>query len=357
MSFSANNAAAQAPAAPNTLDRSSSSEIEELRVRCPLPVLMSRMGYAKHAKKTCCSPFRPDQKPSWGIFNRNGRWFWKDHGNGESGDEIEFILRAKKFRSGTPFHRALEHWNRVADGKSVPEEVVVVASQAQTHHEKPDRSAYGPGTDEQLERLCQLRRIDPLGIVLAQQRGVLVFGRWGTQEVYGVTDSSGHVLEVRRLDGEPFPAWGSLTERKCHSVKGSRKDWPVGLAEVGSKPMVLLVEGGPDFLAAFEVVAREGAQERVCPVAMLSAGAAIATDALPLFKGKHVRILPHHDEAGRKAAARWQHQLVSAGAAKVDFALLCAEAESNSVPFKDLNDFLPLYRHDLAASPTEGRLL
>ncbi len=326
-------------------------------MRCPLPALMSRMGYAKFAKRSCPSPFRTDKKPSWGVFQRNDRWFWKDHGTGDSGDEVDFIVKAKKIPAAHSFQRAVDIWNRMADKKSKPDEVVVLSDQVQEIRERPDRSGFGPGFDTQLETLCKLRRIHPLGVVLAQMHGVLVFGRLAGQDVYGVTDSSGHVLEVRRLDGEQFPSYGTLPERKSHAVKGSRKDWPVGLAEVGSKGTVLLVEGVPDLLAAFEVVAQEGAMETVCPVAMLSGSASIGPDALPAFKGKHVRIVPHNDEAGRKGAARWKEQLIVAGAAKVDFILLCADEEIDTTPIKDLNDYLPIYRNDLTTSPKEGRLL
>ena len=332
-------------------------ELSNLRTRCPLPVLMSRMGYAKFATRTCSSPFRADKKPSWGIFQRNDRWFWKDHGTGDSGDEIGFIVRAKKLPTAHSFQKAVDVWKHVADRKSKADEVEVLKIQDQTPREKPDRSGFGPGSDAQLEKLCRLRRINPLGVVLAQMHGVLVFGTLAGHEVFGVTDSSGHALEVRRLDGEVFPSWGTLPERKSHAVKGSRKGWPVGLAEVGTKGTILLVEGLPDLLAAFEVVAQEGAMDKVCPVAMLSGSASIGTDALPAFKGKHVRIVPHNDAAGRKGVARWKEQLLAAGAARVDFVFLCADEEVDNTPIKDLNDYLPIYRNDLASNPTEGRLL
>ena len=60
-------------------------ELSNLRTRCPLPVLMSRMGYAKFATRLCRSPFRPDKNASWGIVRLNGRWIWKDFATGEHG--------------------------------------------------------------------------------------------------------------------------------------------------------------------------------------------------------------------------------------------------------------------------------
>ena len=335
---------------PHVNDR---ADIGDLRTRCPLPVLMKRMGLAKHAKKTCCSPFRADKKPSWGIFKRDDRYLWKDHGTGEAGDEINFIVQAKKYTGPSAFPKALEYWQTIADkGPVTPEETASFASEPQ---EKPNASGFGVGTEDQLNSLAKLRKIDLRGLLLASERGLLVFGRHCGHDVFGVRDSSGHVLEVRRLDGQPFPAYGELVERKSHALRGSRKNWPVGIADAGDKPMILLVEGLPDFLAAFEVVVREQALDRVAPVAMLAAGSSIAADALPLFKGKHVRIIPHADPAGRNGAMRWKDQLLEAGASKVDFFQLNGDDESS--PIKDLNDYLPLYRMDVEGGSTEGRIL
>jgi len=82
--------------------------------------------------------------------------------------------------------------------------------------------------------------------------------------------------------------------------------------------MIVLVEGIPDFLAAHQIVIEEGRQGCVAPVSMLCASVSIAEPALPLFKGKHVRLFPHADEAGVKAAKKWSQQLKAAGVAKMD---------------------------------------
>lgn len=332
----------------------SENSIESLRARCPLPVLMRRMGLGQHVRKTCRSPLRPDKKSSWGVFQREGRWFWKDFGTGEAGDEISFLVHAKKLPTSGRFAKALKIWTKIANQAPLAAEQEALPPVEPP--QKPNASGFGPGTDAQLNQLARLRKIDARGLLIAHERGLLVFGRLGTHEVYGVRDASGNVLEVRRLDGQPFPDHGELGERKSHALKGSRKSWPVGLADAGDRPMILLVEGLPDFLATFEVVVREEALDRVAPVAMLAAGAAIAADALPLFKGKHVRIVPHADEPGQAAAARWKKQLLEAGALKVDF-ITVADAADDSSLIKDLNDYLPLYRIDVADGTAEGRLL
>lgn len=329
--------------------------LEELRTRCPLPVLMHRMGLAKHAKASSCSPFRPDKNASWGIFQRDDRWFWKDHGTAESGDEIDFIIRARRSKPPHAFGDAIGYWEAQAEKK--PTGILSLELPPPEPQQKPDASRFLPGSDHQLGRLAKLRNIDTRGILAAHLAGQLVFGNFIGHEVFGVRDSSGYMLEIRRLDGLPFPAVGSLAERKSHALKGSRKNWPVGIADIGDKPMVLMVEGLPDFLAAFEIVVREDALSRVAPVAMLSAASSIAPDALPLFKGRHVRIVPHADQAGRAAGVRWKRQLLDAGATKVDFYSVAAETEGDAPAVKDLNDHLPLYRIGMADGSTEGRVL
>lgn len=329
--------------------------IAELRTRCPLPVLMQRMGHARSVKPSCCSPLRPDKTPSWGVYQSEGRWFWKDHGTGESGDEIGFILQAKKLSPKKSFLKALAFWKSIADGGTdTPDELALPEPEPRC---KPDLSGFGPGTDGQLDRLASLRGIERQGLLVARERGLLVFGTFINQEVFGVTDASGNLLEVRRLDGQTFRPRGDLTERKSHALRGSSKSWPVGIANADARPMILLVEGLPDFLAAFEVVVREDALDRVAPVALLSASARISDEALPLFKGRQVRIVPHADTAGTPAAARWTHQLRDAGAVKVDHVRLTNSPDGAASPVKDLNEYLPIYRKEMAAGLSEGRLL
>jgi len=67
--------------------------IEEARQRLPLPELMAKLGLGDYAKSKSKSPFRDEKTPSFGIYNLDGRWRWKDHGTGEGGDEIDFLAK------------------------------------------------------------------------------------------------------------------------------------------------------------------------------------------------------------------------------------------------------------------------
>jgi hypothetical protein len=282
---------------------------------------MQRLGLGNFAKRSCPSPFRADTKPSWGIFNRDGHYYFKDFATGDKGDEIELLAKYLKVDSKKDFFQVLNHYQKIAD-QSVPVPPTLIANPVAPQSSlavKPDTRRFGPGTNLQLTKLALLRGFSFAAVEWAQSRGLLVFGEWYQHEVFGVTDKTGRVLEIRRLDGKRFEASWTLGERKSHAIKGSQKKWPVGVMEAANSQMILLTEGIPDFLSAHQVIMEAGKPNSVAPVSLLCASVGIAEEALPLFKGKHVRIFPHVDIAGRKAAKKWSEQLRQAGATKVDF--------------------------------------
>jgi len=222
--------------------------------------------------------------------------------------------------------------------------IIPIAKTTPTPHAKPVCKGFGPGTDEYLQRLASLRGISIEGLRWAQERGVLVFGFFAGLPVFGVTDQSGAVLEIRRLDGKPFPAIGNLSERKSHAVRGSSKRHPVGINEARDCTHIIVCEGVPDFLSAHDIIlraptARPAAMSVACaPIALLSANVTIDDAALPVFKGKYIRILYHNDAgAGWTGARRWQQQIVKAGAFSCDF-FHFKKVTGTSV--KDLNEYL-----------------
>jgi hypothetical protein len=325
---------------------------ETLKTACPLPVLLKRMHLEKLAVRNCCSPFRKDTKASWGIYpGDDDRYRWKDFSTGESGDEISFLAKYLGLDERADFPSILGIYSHFA-AKSGP----IAAEQAtKLPRIKPDRSGFGPGNDDQLQALSQLRGIRKDALELAQQRGLLVFGHWTGQAVYGLTDQSGNVLEVRRLDGQLFPSFGLCGERKAHSVRGSNKSWPVGILEAEQYPFIALVEGIPDLLALFQVAITENAIDRVAPVAMLGGGTSIDPSVLARFKGKQVRIFAHADEAGVKCATKWKVQLtgVAATVDHIDFKLAAAVAPN----IKDLCDFKDFHASSFSTNPEAWRLL
>ena len=287
---------------------------QSLKSKCPMPVLLAKLGLAAYAKRSCPSPFRPDHTPSWGIFPHQGGWYFKDQGNDDSGDEVTLIARLKGWDEQREFKRIVEFYQETALRVEVAP-LAIVPPQPPSPPTPPDLSGYTAGTDEQLIRLSMLRSISVEALRLASERGFLIFGRCYNCDVYGLKDSSGALAEVRRLDGQSFPAFGSLPEHKSHTIRGSTKSWPLGLVEAATATSIALTEGLPDFLAAFDFMLREDKVDTVAPVSMLSASASIEDTALAHFHDKRVRMFPHYDEAGTKAAERWTEQLTGIASA------------------------------------------
>ena len=312
-------------------------DLNQLRKECPLPVLMNRLGLAQYAKNSCASPFRPDQHASWGIFQLNGRWLFKDFATGECGDEIQFLAQLRNLDPKRDFLKLLDLFNELAKNTAKANEMDLTAQSSPT--KLPDQRFFTIGTDQQLKQLSELRKITIEGLQFAQARGVLKFGRWFEQEVYAVTDRSGSLGEIRRLDGQPFPRSDKFPSHKSHTLKHSRKHWPLGILEALDCAGIGLVEGMPDFLAFHQFAVEEGLNGKVAPVAMLTSSCDIATDALSQFNGKSIRIFPHVDEPGIDAAERWQRQLIKAGAKQVDFFNFRSCEVGAGSELKDLCDF------------------
>ncbi|NDJ14633.1 MAG: hypothetical protein EBY17_26125 [Acidobacteriia bacterium] len=299
-------------------------------------MLLGKLGLGAYAKKSCPSPFRNDNNPSWGIYPYNGGWYFKDHGNDDSGDEVTLIARLKGWDIKKDFKRIVDFYEKTAlkVDEATPLAIAHPLPPSPSPSTPPDLSGYSKGTGEQLLQLSLLRSISVEALRLASERGFLIFGYCFNHEVFGLKDGSGLLAEVRRLDGQLFPAFNSMPAHKSHTLKGSTKSWPLGLVEAASGTRIALVEGLPDFLAAFDFMLREGKLRTVAPITMLSASTSIDEGVLQQFRGKHVRMFPHYDEAGIKAAKRWTMKLTGV-ASSIDYFKFSQFANINDLA--DLN--------------------
>jgi len=195
----------------------------------------------------------------------------------------------------------------------------------------PRIPALDVGTVDDFEQLARIRGISMESVALASKAGLIRFGTWRGARTWFVLDATRRVAQGRRVDGQPL-AQGV----KAWTLKGSQARWPVGTLESRTKPVLALVEGGPDLLAAFHFILT---QERpdVCPVAILGAEVRIHPEALPSFAGKRIRIFAHADAAGDRAAQRWAEQLAAVGA-DVDAFSFHGITDDDGSPTNDLND-------------------
>jgi hypothetical protein len=194
------------------------------------------------------------------------------------------------------------------------------------------------GTRDDLCRLVCLRSVSIDGLTQAQNDGVLRFANLRGHRAWIITDSARVVAQARRLDGG---RWEHLDDApKAWTLRGGRASWPVNALNVPDRPKVILIEGGADLLSAYHLLWCDDRHD-ITPVAMLGASNFLHRVALPLFRGRRVRIYPHTDTNGLRAAQRWHEQLIGVGAV-VDYYDFAGLHRSDAELVTDLNDYLLL---------------
>jgi hypothetical protein len=146
------------------------------------------------------------------------------------------------------------------------------------------------------------------------------------------------------------PEDGEKEGPKSKNWPRSQNNWPIGISRANEFPAIALCEGAPDFLAAFALAYTGAVESLVAPICMGGAACSIHKDALPLFRGKRVRIFGHADDAGQAAVQRRAEQLqeVQAEIYAFDFIGLI---KCDGSPVKDLNDFLLVDRVPSKCAP------
>ncbi|MBL9116697.1 MAG: hypothetical protein JNJ83_16940 [Verrucomicrobiaceae bacterium] len=304
--------------------------IDDIKARLFIPDVWRMLQLPGEPGKCCKSPFREERKPSFSVFD-DGRRF-RDHASGDAGTVIDFIQLALN----VPLNEALDWARKQCGEEGVPLRPHKPAAATAVKPSPKLRQA----KQGELEALAALRGLSLVTLADAQERGLLAFADvWG-RVAWLVCDPGGRIAEGRRLDGKPWEAFGSMPERKCHAW-GGQKNWPVNLEDSQHCTKLVLVEGGPDVLAALEILRRESKADAVGVVGILGASnTRLDEKALPFFRQKMVRLFPHADDAGRKAARTWARVLVDAGAARVDAFDLSRLMRSDGKPGKDLCDLV-----------------
>lgn len=345
---------------------------EKIRERIKFPDLLRR-EFGVELRRVgkgleCRCPFHEERTPSFHIKDGEDGDFGHCFGCGWSGD----IFKAYMASRGCTFPESMEQlaglcgvypsvepieWkNRtpkpIRDGDKKRKKV------------KPILAPLKRLKVEDVAALAELRGLSEAGVKIAAHtfRRVAVCewpqwqskrtGQWSTakdaERSWVITDESRWCAQYRRLDGEAFLL--KRKEQRAREIKAWTKgspSWPIGAAEMGERASVLLVEGGADLLAAYHFLWGFGMLGKVAVVAMLGSSNRIMDEALPFFRGKRVRIMMDADQPkgegevkripSMEAAARWQRQLTTAGAAVESFSLYGLETASGA-PVKDLND-------------------
>lgn len=321
-------------------------DLQALKASVTIADVWQRLGLPGAPGKSCRSPFRADRTPSFSVHSEGQ--LWKDFGTGEGGDVIDFIACA----CGLESQEATRRFLAIA---GVP--VTVPSPRAQgSSSDTLKLPALRRGSMREIEAVAQSRRLRVDAVSLARSLPTLAFADVCGYPCWILTDAARRIAEARRIDGKPFPPTGTLGERKAHTLKGSSKAWPAGVAvlrTLSSFRALMIVEGGPDYLAALHFACASEKWD-VLPVAMLgrSAGMQMNAEALALMCGRRVRIYPHADaDGGGVTCARvWAEQLHAHGC-NVDLYDFRGLMRRDGRAVKDLNDaavIAPAQEHELS---------
>jgi hypothetical protein len=320
--------------------------IERAKAALPLPELWRKLGWAGEPKKSCRVPYRPDDaRESGSVFLRaSGQWCFHDFKGGETFDEIALLAHVESLSNGDACRRFLELAGitgtasaMTAPPSSFKPRPPVVAPDTKPPC-KPYLGTLREPTLAECETLADVRNLSPDAVKAAACDGLLRIGERLGCASWVLTDETGWNAQFRRLDGLPYVLTDGR-EVKTLGVKGGWAAWPLGLPVIAAAnyPLAVLVEGTPDALAAFQVIAEAGMMHECGVVCMAGAGLRIPAECLPVFNGRRVRIFADADESGRAAAVRWECQLREHGA-RVDAYDLAGLLQDNGKPVKDLND-------------------
>jgi hypothetical protein len=320
------------------VSRAPRTRIAEAKDRFTIPILWRMFNLPGKPAKSCRSPFREDRSPSFSVSEDGLRWI--DFANGERGDGIDFLAKIKGISSAEAFIEFRE----MSEG-TVAESV---SNRRQTKPEPRREPLKLDGieacTNGDLWEIAKLRRIHIEGLRLALARKLL----FSYEDPYQgpcwlITDDARRNAIYRRMDGKRFHFREATEDRKegpkSKTVKGSEANWPIGIAQASAFPAIALCEGGPDFLSAFALAYAGAVESLVEPVCMSGAACRIHEDALPMFRGKRVRIFGHADETGQNAVQKWAEQLRSVEA-EIDAFDFSGLLKCDGSPAKDLNDLL-----------------
>lgn len=314
------------------------SPLERAKAVLTIPELWHLRGWPGKPGKSCTFPNGSDKKPSASVF-AEGRLL-KDFRTGKTYDAPALLAEVE----GMGSIEACKLMIQLAgvEKNEAPRFIAKVSPTPAPPRTKPDlqRLRLCEPSESETLALARLRHVSTAAVRLAQQRGFLWCCDSREARAWVLRDGLGWVAVARRMDGQ---GWQCLGGAKARLVRGSRAAWPLGAEESSSFPAIALVEGGPDFLAAFHFILEAGMEGSVAPVAVLGAGMGIDAEALPLLRGKRVRIFVDDDDAGGRAFARWSEQLRSVDAV-VDGFGFSGLIHATGQPAKDLNDCTQLHR-------------
>ena len=260
--------------------------IDELKARLPLPGLLRSMGLGDYAKKLCCSPLRKDNNPSWGIYQDDKGWHWKDFATGEGGDELDFLQALHNCDT----KEALTHYENMA-GLPKPAQPTTVSigklPDPGEWHQAVERLA---GNPETLAHLATWRGYSKTLLVGIIENGLA--GLVGESIAFPIFN-----------EGGAYQGMHLRTESGWRITGGGNQPWLIGSHDADN---LHIFESQWDAMAFMDSQGYgNGAWQPETHACMITRGASNARKlAGRLHSGQKVYIWPQNDEAGAKWASQ-----------------------------------------------------
>jgi hypothetical protein len=305
--------------------------LQEAKEVLSIHSLWSRLNLPGKASKSCIAPHRKDRNPSFSVYD-NGRKF-KDFGTNQSGDAIDFLQLVLGVGRTQACSEFLNLAKSSASARAKPRK------RTAKNNVRPSLSLDSnlrKGLDWDLRKLSDRRNIGIQGLQLATNRGFLRFGEGKLEGIWSLVDLDGVFRQDRLLNGEliAFKSGGRAKARTLGTLS-----CPLGHQAVAGYRVLLLVEGGPDFLAAHHLISNTACPDEYGVVGMLGVGHRFNLDDMNAYNGKRIRIFPHMDASGISASIEWERALIRHGANTDVYDFHDLETQAGE-PVSDLNDFL-----------------
>jgi putative DNA primase/helicase len=315
--------------------------IVEAKRRLPMPELLRKMGMEDRAKRSARCPFHEDKSPSFGIFQKDGDWFWKCHAGCGEGDEIDFLAKSKGLQNGAAVREflALAGMN----GSSGASTFLPCPVAAKPVEEKTAE----PLADRGEEWVRCVDALDDAGLVfIAKDRGYApTFCAWlKSQKLIG--------LYRDPKDGKPKVAFPVVDEGKVVAIhyrarraEGETKAlWLYHPEKVGVRPLTVGIEKlkqGSPFLAAFEspwdalaFMDRFAFHEKEGLAAVVATRGASNAKLIAPFLVEGVRVVAFGQNDGH--GQKWVEDIVKQGRSVHGVTVKSAKVPADH---KDLNDW------------------
>ena len=286
---------------------------EKIALACTLDVAIELAGVSltngkgrlvnnPKLRKIYCSPFRDDQKPSFGFFkHRSGCLSFKDYATDEKGNLIKFVSTGRGCKYAEAAHLIDQRMNLGLWTEPKPKNI-----ENGTKNYKDLKVNLEP--DDEAFDLIQ-KQLGLVGdsswlkhesmLLVGQYLGRGSRGQKFCHDAWGIIEPERQVGRLRGLY-KPF-----LSTRKSLSIRGWKNGF-CGLSEL-SGGTVFLCEGEKDFLALKATGIWDSG------LFSTTASIGLSLDVLYAFEDRHVTICAQADRQGIIGAQKWVNELIDFG--------------------------------------------